>query len=106
MAVSAMVAVGETSSWYPDLVSRVKKLKVGQGMTEGADLGPVISPAAKKRIEDLITSAEKEGATVLLDGRGFKVDGYPDGNWVRYSPPSLSYPPIPISISILIPLTS
>src|SRR6202012_3078202 len=37
---------------------------------------------AKKKIEDLITSAEKEGATILLDGRGYKAEKYPNGNWV------------------------
>ena len=49
---------------------------------EGADLGPVISPQSKERIESLIASAEKEGATILLDGRGFKPAKYPNGNWV------------------------
>jgi len=47
-----------------------------------ADLGPVISPAAKARIEGLIASGKEQGATVVLDGRGKKVDGYPNGNFV------------------------
>ena len=52
------------------------------GHEEGADLGPVISPQAKKRVVDLVTSGEKEGAKVLLDGRSIKVDGYEKGNFV------------------------
>lgn len=44
--------------------------------------GPVISPQAKDRIEKLIASCEQQGGKILLDGRGVKVDGYPDGNWV------------------------
>jgi malonate-semialdehyde dehydrogenase (acetylating)/methylmalonate-semialdehyde dehydrogenase len=44
--------------------------------------GPVISPQAKQRIEKLITSCEEQGGRILLDGRGAKVEGYPDGNWV------------------------
>lgn len=44
--------------------------------------GPVISPQAKQRIEKLIGSCEEQGGKILLDGRGVKVDGYPDGNWV------------------------
>jgi len=44
--------------------------------------GPVISPAAKKRIEGLIASCESDGGKILLDGRGAKVEGYPEGNWV------------------------
>jgi malonate-semialdehyde dehydrogenase (acetylating)/methylmalonate-semialdehyde dehydrogenase len=61
------------------------------GFEAGADLGPVISPEAQKRIEDLIASAEKEGATILLDGRGQKPEKYPNGNWVcnPQSPPLL-----------------
>jgi malonate-semialdehyde dehydrogenase (acetylating)/methylmalonate-semialdehyde dehydrogenase len=54
------------------------------GFEEGAELGPVISPHSKERIEKLIASAEKEGASILLDGRGQKpLSGkYPNGNWV------------------------
>lgn len=44
--------------------------------------GPVISPAAKSRIEGLIASVDEEGGKILLDGRGYQVPGYPDGNWV------------------------
>ena len=44
--------------------------------------GPVISPAAKQRITGLIASAEEEGGVIALDGRGYQVPGYPDGNWV------------------------
>lgn len=51
-------------------------------MPERAHSGPVISPAAKQRITSLIASAEEEGGVVVLDGRGYQVPGYPDGNWV------------------------
>lgn len=82
MAVSVLVTVGNTSEWLPELIERAKKLNVNQGDADGADLGPVISPMAKERIERLIGSAEQEGGKILLDGRGLKVDGYPEGNWV------------------------
>ena len=54
------------------------------GFEEGSELGPVISPHSKERIEKLIASAEKEGASILLDGRGQKPlsSKYPNGNWV------------------------
>jgi malonate-semialdehyde dehydrogenase (acetylating)/methylmalonate-semialdehyde dehydrogenase len=42
----------------------------------------VISPQAKAKIEKLIASCKEEGGEILLDGRGAKVEGYPDGNWV------------------------
>ncbi|KKZ63423.1 methylmalonate-semialdehyde dehydrogenase (acylating) [[Emmonsia] crescens] len=82
MALSTLVMVGETKEWLPEIAERAKALKVDGGFEEGADLGPVISPESKKRIEGLIASAEEEGATILLDGRGFKPEKYPNGNWV------------------------
>ncbi|KAF5011920.1 hypothetical protein F66182_15306 [Fusarium sp. NRRL 66182] len=82
MALSTLVMVGETKEWLPELAERAKQLQVNGGFEPGADLGPVISPHSKKRIEDLIASAEKEGATILLDGRGYKPEKYPNGNWI------------------------
>ncbi|KAJ5544659.1 Methylmalonate-semialdehyde dehydrogenase [Penicillium sp. DV-2018c] len=82
MALSTCVMVGETKEWLSEIAERAKALVVNGGFEEGADLGPVISPESKKRIEDLITSAEEEGATILLDGRGFTPEGYPNGNFV------------------------
>ncbi|KAK0618364.1 Aldehyde/histidinol dehydrogenase [Bombardia bombarda] len=82
MALSTLVLVGETKEWLPELAERAKALQVNGGFEDGADLGPVISPHSKQRIESLIASAETEGATILLDGRGFKPAKYPDGNWV------------------------
>ncbi|KAI0778596.1 methylmalonate-semialdehyde dehydrogenase [Trametes elegans] len=82
MAISVAVLVGPTHSWIPELVERAKKLKVTQGFEQGADLGPVISPQSKQRITSLIASAEEEGGIIALDGRGYQVPDYPDGNWV------------------------
>ncbi|KAM5531879.1 hypothetical protein V8D89_014433 [Ganoderma adspersum] len=82
MAISVVVLVGNAQSWLPEIVERAKKLKVSQGFEQGADLGPVISQAAKQRITGLIASAEEEGGVIALDGRGYEVPGYPDGNWV------------------------
>ncbi|KAJ6017482.1 Methylmalonate-semialdehyde dehydrogenase [Penicillium sp. IBT 35674x] len=82
MALSTVVMVGETKEWLPEIAERAKALSVNGGFEEGADLGPVISPESKKRIEDLIASAEAEGATILLDGRGCKPEKYPNGNFV------------------------
>lgn len=85
MALSTIVLVGETQEWLTELTERAKALNVNGGFEKGADLGPVISPEHKKRVEELITSAEKEGATILLDGRGYKNEKYPDGNFVSLS---------------------
>ncbi|KAJ7275188.1 methylmalonate-semialdehyde dehydrogenase [Mycena haematopus] len=82
MGLSVVLLVGEAQSWLPELIERAKKLKVNGGFEPGADLGPVISPAAKTRIVGLITSAEEQGGQILLDGRDIEVPGYPDGNFV------------------------
>lgn len=82
MALSTLVMVGETKEWLNELADKAKGLSTNGGFEEGADLGPVISPQSKERIEALIASAEKEGAKILLDGRGYKPSKYPNGNWV------------------------
>ncbi|GHJ90102.1 hypothetical protein NliqN6_6504 [Naganishia liquefaciens] len=82
MALSVVVTVGDAGKWMPEIIDRAKNLKVANGFTDGADLGPVISPQAKAKIEKLIASCKEEGGEILLDGRGATVEGYPDGNWV------------------------
>ncbi|MGL6071662.1 CoA-acylating methylmalonate-semialdehyde dehydrogenase [Craterilacuibacter sp.] len=81
MATSVAVLVGETQDWLPDLTRRAQTLKVGAG-SDNPDLGPLISAAAKSRVEGLIAEGVAEGATLLVDGRGIEVAGYPDGNFV------------------------
>ena len=82
MANSVAVLVGEARSWLPELVDKAAKLKVGPGSDRSADLGPLVSPQARARVEGLIGDGAREGARLLLDGRGIQVEGYPDGNFV------------------------
>ncbi len=95
MALSALVLIGKTKDWVSEIAERAKKLNVNAGFEEGADLGPIISPQSKERIENLITSAEEEGATILLDGRGHNSEKYPNGNWVSQFLPLPSPSPSP-----------
>jgi len=74
MAVSIAVLVGEARRWIPDLVAKAKTLKLGAGV-DNPDLGPVISCAAKSRIEALIARGAEEGATLELDGRRSALAG-------------------------------
>ncbi|OCB88304.1 Methylmalonate-semialdehyde dehydrogenase [Sanghuangporus baumii] len=76
------ILVGTAQSLLPELIERAKTLKVNGGFEQGADLGPLISPAAKQRVDGLISSVEEEGGRILLDGRRVEVPGYPDGNFV------------------------
>jgi malonate-semialdehyde dehydrogenase (acetylating)/methylmalonate-semialdehyde dehydrogenase len=82
MAASTAVLVGDANRWIPDLVRKAKALRVNAGTEAGTDLGPVISPAARERISQLIESGTREGATLELDGRGIEVPGYERGNFV------------------------
>lgn len=84
MALSALVTLGNTKDWLHDLVERAKNLQVNGGFEPEADLGPLITSESQKRVEDLISSAEEEGATILLDGRGYRPAKYPDGNFVSF----------------------
>lgn len=82
MALSVGIFVGDAKEWVKDIVEIAKGLKVGPGTDEKTDIGPVISPQAKARIDSLIQSGADQGAKVLLDGRGVKVPGHEGGNWV------------------------
>uniref|UniRef100_T1GGH5 Probable methylmalonate-semialdehyde/malonate-semialdehyde dehydrogenase [acylating], mitochondrial n=1 Tax=Megaselia scalaris TaxID=36166 RepID=T1GGH5_MEGSC len=82
MALSTAILVGDAKNWLPELVERTKKLKVNAGHLPGTDIGPVISKQSKQRINDLIESAVKEGAEIVLDGRDISVSGYEKGYFV------------------------
>ncbi|KAI9925142.1 hypothetical protein ASPWEDRAFT_177033 [Aspergillus wentii DTO 134E9] len=82
MALSVLVTVGSSKEWISDLIEKAKGYNAGSGFDSSSDLGPLITPQSRERCEALIASAEKEGATIALDGRGKKPQGFPDGNWV------------------------
>jgi malonate-semialdehyde dehydrogenase (acetylating)/methylmalonate-semialdehyde dehydrogenase len=82
MATAVTVLVGEAQKWIPDIVTKAKTLKVSAGVEKGADLGPVVSKNAKRRILGLVEEGVKAGATLELDGRSIKVDGYEHGNFI------------------------
>lgn len=84
MAVSVAVPVGEETAdkLIEKLAPQVRSLKIGPSTDPDAEMGPVITKAAQERIEDLIAKGEKEGAEVVVDGRGFRLQGYENGYWV------------------------
>ena len=82
MALPVVVLVGESQAWLPELVAKAKTLKVSAGCEPGTDVGPVINRNALARINDLIDSGVKAGATLELDGRNPQVLGYEQGNFV------------------------
>merc|ERR1712032_493739 len=67
----------------PQIAEAASKLKVGPGNESSSDVGPVISAAAKTRIEGLIQSGVDDGAKLVLDGRGPSMaQGYENGYFV------------------------
>ncbi|MCH8181264.1 MAG: CoA-acylating methylmalonate-semialdehyde dehydrogenase [Proteobacteria bacterium] len=83
MALSVAVLVGEARKWVPDLVARAKKLSVGAGDSASTDVGPLISCAARERVEALIARGVEDGAQLELDGRIPSLPGaLKEGNFV------------------------
>jgi malonate-semialdehyde dehydrogenase (acetylating) / methylmalonate-semialdehyde dehydrogenase len=81
MAVSVAVAVGDETGdkLVEKLTPKIQELKIGPGNGEGIEMGPVVTKEAHERILNLIDQGEKEGATLVVDGRGFKMQGYENG---------------------------
>ena len=74
LAGSVLVPVGEAHQEARDrLVEAARSLKVGDGMDEGVQMGPVISGTHRDRIRSYIDKGVHEGATLVLDGRHVKV---------------------------------
>ena len=84
LAVSVAVTIGEAQHTFRDAIANsASKLKVGNGLDEGVQMGPVITQQSKSRIESLVGRGRDEGAKVLLDGRGAKISGYEQGSFVK-----------------------
>jgi len=81
MALPVVVPVGERTAEVlrEKLVDEIGKLRVGVSTDVDAHYGPVVSAQHKARIESYIQMAVDEGAELVLDGRGFALQGYEDG---------------------------
>ncbi|HKT12768.1 MAG TPA: CoA-acylating methylmalonate-semialdehyde dehydrogenase [Terriglobia bacterium] len=70
LAVSLAVTVGDArDSFTPRLTEAANSIRVGDGLEEDVQMGPVITPESKSRIEGFIAKGEADGARILLDGR-------------------------------------
>src|SRR2546422_867843 len=84
LAVSVAVAIGDAQKTFRDSIAEAAaKLRVGNGLEEGTQMGPVITAQSKTRVETLIGEGEKQGAKVLVDGRNAKISGGENGNFVK-----------------------
>jgi malonate-semialdehyde dehydrogenase (acetylating)/methylmalonate-semialdehyde dehydrogenase len=83
LAISVLLAVGNGYEALKDpLIQAAKKLKIGSGLDKSVDMGPVISEKHKQRVVQYIEQGNREGARLLLDGRGIVVEDHPNGYYV------------------------
>jgi malonate-semialdehyde dehydrogenase (acetylating) / methylmalonate-semialdehyde dehydrogenase len=84
LAASVAVGVGEASEAFTESIQEAaSSLKVGYGLEDGVEMGPVITPESLQRIRGLVEKSAKEGARILLDGRNASVPGHEKGNFLR-----------------------
>jgi malonate-semialdehyde dehydrogenase (acetylating) / methylmalonate-semialdehyde dehydrogenase len=81
MAVSVAVPVGKSTAdrLMEKLIPRVESLKIGPSIDPTADFGPLVTRAALERVKNYVEIGIQEGATLAVDGRGFKMQGYENG---------------------------
>ena len=81
MAISVAVPVGERAAdaLMERLVPKVEGLRIGPSEDPDADFGPLVTRAAVDRVRSYVDSGVEEGASLVVDGRGFKMQGYEDG---------------------------
>lgn len=81
MAISVAVPVGQKTAdeLVKRLIPRVESLKVGPSTDGAADFGPLVTKAHLEKVKGYVDLGVKEGAKLVVDGRGFKMQGYENG---------------------------
>jgi malonate-semialdehyde dehydrogenase (acetylating)/methylmalonate-semialdehyde dehydrogenase len=81
MAISVAVAVGDqvADALVEKLAPRVRALSIGRGDAKGRDMGPLISAAHRDKVKGYVDTGVAEGAKLVVDGRGLKVEGCESG---------------------------
>ena len=83
MAISTAVAVGRAGDALIDKVlERAGRLRTGPGLDPSSDMGPLVTRAARDKVSGLIETGVNEGAKLVLDGRGVRVEDHDDGFYV------------------------
>jgi malonate-semialdehyde dehydrogenase (acetylating)/methylmalonate-semialdehyde dehydrogenase len=81
MAISVAVPVGEkvADALIAKLEPKVRGLKIGPGTDPEAEMGPLVTRAHRDKVAGYIDAGERAGAKIVVDGRGFRMQGYEDG---------------------------
>ena len=83
MAISVAVAVGAVADRLLEtLAPRVRQLKIGPGTDRDSEMGPLVTAMHRDRVNALVDSGVAEGAELVVDGRGLRLQGYEDGFFV------------------------
>lgn len=84
MAISVAVPVGKATAdeLVKRLIPRVESLKIGPSTDNSADYGPVVTKAAMEKIKSYVEVGIEEGASLVVDGRDFTLQGYENGFYV------------------------
>ena len=83
LAGSVVVGVGDAYGEIRGrMLDRASAMRLGYGLDDGVDMGPVISAPHRSRVLDYVEAGAREGATVTLDGRDAAVAAYPAGHWI------------------------
>jgi malonate-semialdehyde dehydrogenase (acetylating) / methylmalonate-semialdehyde dehydrogenase len=84
LASSVVITVGEASDAFTRRITEAARSRtIGYGLDPGVEMGPVISPDSRRRIEGLIAQGVSAGASPIVDGRSAEVRGYERGNFLR-----------------------
>ncbi|MDE1954905.1 MAG: CoA-acylating methylmalonate-semialdehyde dehydrogenase [Betaproteobacteria bacterium] len=80
MAISVAVLVGSAADRVmPPLIERARALRIGAGTDAASEMGPIVTAAARQRILGAIDAGEAAGASLVVDGRGFRAPGHEKG---------------------------
>jgi malonate-semialdehyde dehydrogenase (acetylating)/methylmalonate-semialdehyde dehydrogenase len=80
MAVSVAVAVGSAGDALVEkLAPRVRSLKIAPGVDPEAEMGPLVTAEHLAKVRGYVDQGVKEGAKLVVDGRGLKLQGYENG---------------------------
>src|SRR5690348_17105000 len=83
MAISAVVAVGSAADPLVRLLKRkAEAIVIGPGDKEGVDMGPLVTAQHRDKVSSYVDQGVKEGAKLVVDGRGHKVPGFESGNYL------------------------
>jgi malonate-semialdehyde dehydrogenase (acetylating)/methylmalonate-semialdehyde dehydrogenase len=84
LAASVAVPIGEArETFLPHLLDAAASRRVGYGLEETSEMGPVITADSRQRIEGLVERGIAEGAKVLVDGRQAAIPGYEQGHFLK-----------------------